>query len=421
MNAVAFLSSLDFDSLILLFWYTAILVMPRYTISAIVTVGIALRTPNRRNANPSLRLSILLVGHNEEHALPACINSLWEQTIASEPGRMQIVVVDDGSTDGMANVAYRLQRLGKIDEFFRLQQRGGKSAGVNLAIGAAEGEIVIIADIDTTFDRDAFEIILGYFDDPTVGAVSGNLGVRNAFANLITRHQAIEYAIGISLGRRIQEALGILSIVSGAFGAFRRIALEDVGRQDVEVGEDADLTMKLRRAGWRIRFAPDARGLTDVPQSLPALTAQRLRWDRGLITIWIRKFRHAFDPRKSTFRLTNALAVADVLLFQVILAIAFPVYIAWLLYYFGTFGVTIIGATLIVYAALDALTFLTAAVVEEASEPLQLLPYIPVYTIMQISIMRIIRIFAIVQELLLRSSYRDPYVPRRVMRTVERV
>ena len=105
--------------------------MPRYTISAIVAVGIALWSPSRRGAGPSVKLSVLLVGHNKEHSLRACVNSLWEQTIAREPGRMQVVVVDDGSTDAMADVAYRLQRLGKINEFFRLQQRRGKSAGVN--------------------------------------------------------------------------------------------------------------------------------------------------------------------------------------------------------------------------------------------------------------------------------------------------
>ena len=102
------------------------------------------------------------------------------------------------------------------------------------------------------------------------------------------------------------------------------------------------------------------------------------------------------------------------------LAVAFPIYVVWLLYYFGTFGLTIIGATLIAYAALDVVAFLTAASVE-AGEPLHLLLYVPLYTGMQISVMRAIRIFAIGQELILRSSYRDPYVPERVMRTVERV
>ena len=295
---------------------------------------------------------------------------------------------------------------GEFDEFFRLHQRGGKSAGVNLAIGAARGEIVVIADIDTTFDRDAVAIMLEYFADPTVGAVSGNLGVRNASTNLITRGQAIEYAIGLALGRRIADALGILTIVSGAFGAFRRDALESIGRQDVEVGEDADLTMKLRRAGWRIRFAPDARALTDVPDTVSALIGQRLRWDRGLITIWSRKYVGALDPRQSSFRLMDAIALMDVVGFQIVLALAFPVYIVWLIYYFGDLSPILIGATLAGYVVLDAVSFAAAAAVRTGLS-LRLLPYLPFYTLMQISIMRVVRIVAIVQELIFRSSYRD--------------
>jgi hypothetical protein len=107
---------LDLISLIGLFWYTAILDVPRYTTSAIVAVGITLWCPSRRGTSPSVKFSVLLVGHNEEHSLRACVNSLWEQTIARQPGRMQVVVVGDGSTDAMADVAYRLQRLGKINE-----------------------------------------------------------------------------------------------------------------------------------------------------------------------------------------------------------------------------------------------------------------------------------------------------------------
>ena len=93
--------------------------------------------------------------------------------------------------------------------------------------------------------------------------------------------------------------------------------------------------------------------LTDVPSTLPALTAQRLRWDRGLITIWSRKFRATLDPRQSIFRLIDALAIADVVVFQIVLAVAFPIYVEWLLYYFGAFGLTIMGAMLISYAAFD--------------------------------------------------------------------
>jgi biofilm PGA synthesis N-glycosyltransferase PgaC len=420
MSALSFLRSLDAKSLILLFWYTTLLEIPRYVIGALVTTAIVLWWRPVRAAASDLTLSVVLVGHNEQRPLRACVEALAEQTVLADGGVMQVVVVDDGSTDRMTDVARALQREGKIDTLLRLEHRSGKSAGVNLGLSACRGDIVIIADVDTTFDRDAFAEMLAYFADPSVGAVSGNIGVRNLSASLMTRVQGIEYAIGFSLGRRVADALGILSIVSGAFGAFRRNAIEQVGRQDVEVGEDADLTMKLRRAGWRIRFAPEANALTIVPETVATLIAQRLRWDRGLVTIWLRKFRGAFDPRESTFRLLNMLSVVDVLVFQVVLALAFPGYLVWLYYYFGNFAITIIGATLLGYAAINLLAFFAAAAVG-LQTPFRLVLYLPLYTVLHITVMRAVRLFAIIQEIVLRSSYRDLYVPSHVMRQVDMV
>ena len=365
-------------------------------------------------------MSVVLVGHNEQRAVRSCVEALAEQTLLADGGVVQVVVVDDGSTDRMMDIARELKHEGKIDTLLRLEHRSGKSAGVNLGLSVCREDIVIIADIDTSFDRDAFAEILAYFADPNVGAVTGNIGVRNESASLMTRVQAIEYAIGFSLGRRILDALGILPIVSGAFGAFRRAAIEQVGRQDVEVGEDADLTMKLRRAGWTIRFAAEANALTLVPETVASFIAQRLRWDRGLITIWMRKFRGAFNPRPSTFHLLNMFSVVDVLVFQVLLALAFPAYLVWLYYYLGDFAATIIGATLLGYAALNLVAFFAAAAVG-LQVPFRLVIYLPLYTALQIILIRPVRFVAIVQELIFRSSYRDLYVPSHVMRQVEMV
>lgn len=418
MSALSFLQSLDAMSLIVLFWYTTLLEIPRYAIGTVIVYTTIVWRRAKPPIKTNLTLSVVLAGHNEAKPLRACVGALTEQTILAELGGIEVIVVDDGSTDRMSEVAGQLRAEGKIDEVLRLEQRGGKSAAVNLGLSVCTGDVVVISDIDTTFDRDALAELLGYFADPRVGAVSGNLGVRNASASLITRHQAIEYAIGLSLGRCISDSLGTLTIVSGAFGAFRRAAVEQVGRQDVEVGEDADLTMKLRRAGWHIRFAPEAHALTDVPETVSAYIAQRLRWDRGLITIWLRKFRGALDPRQSTFRLIDMVAFVDVIGFQVLLTLAFPVYLVWLYYYFGAFAGTIIGATLLGYVALNLLSF-AAAAATGIQTPFRLILYLPLYTILQVSLAWVIRIIAIAQELIFRTSYRDPYVPARVMSQVE--
>jgi biofilm PGA synthesis N-glycosyltransferase PgaC len=418
MQPLSFVRSLDLTSLVFLFWYTIIFEIPRYTIGAVVISLTRLWARATPPARTDFSISVVLAGHNEAMPLRRCIEGLAEQTILSELGAIEVIVVDDGSTDRMFDVARGLQREGQIDKVLRLNQRGGKSAAVNLGISVCTGDIVVISDIDTTFDRSAFAELIGYFGDPRVGAVGGNLGVRNTKASLITYCQAIEYTISISLGRNIQDALGILSIVSGAFGAFRTAALKQVGGQDVEVGEDADLTMKLRRAGWHIAFAPDAYALTDAPETVTALISQRLRWDRGLVTIWMRKFRGALDPRQSTFRFINVVALADVLGFQVLLALAFPVYLVWLFSFYGDLAATIVGATLIGLMVLNVLSF-AAAFAIGIRTPFSLILYFPLYTILQLTLMRIVRVVAIAQELIFRSSYRDPYVPARVMRQVE--
>lgn len=419
MDALSFLGSLDFVSLVLLFWYTTLLEVPRHVIGAVAAGIAALSERPRQPPNTNLSVSVILAGHNEAQSLRGCVSGLAEQTL-SDRGRLQVVVVDDGSTDGMVGVAHDLRSERLVDEVIRLRHRGGKSAAVNLGLGVCTGDIIIIADIDTSFDRDALAVVLAYFAaDPRLGAVSGDLGVRNECASLLTRCQAIEYGISVSLGRRVADMLGILSIVSGAFGAFRRSAIESVGGQDIEVGEDADLTMKLRRAGWRVQFAPEARALTEVPETMAALIAQRLRWDRGIVTIWLRKYLAVFNPYQSTFRVLDVLASLDILVFQFLLPLAFPVYLAWLWWHFGAFAVTLVGATLVGYLLMDFVAVIAAAAVR-VERPLALVLYLPPYTVLQL-LLRIVRLIAVLQELIFRASYRDPYVPARVMRRAARV
>ena len=422
MPAWQFLGSLDTFSMISLLWYMLVLEVPRYFLGAIVIGFAGQRRPLPPILHVNPTIGLLLVGHNDATALRPCVLALAEQSVMLNRSQVQIVVVDDGSTDSMLRIARDLREAGLIDDLLHVAMRGGKSAGVNLGLTMCRGEIVVILDIDTTLDRDALEMLVPYFSDPRVGGVGGDLGVRNGGASVVTRCQQIEYLIAISLGRRIGDLLGLLTIVSGAFGAFRRCAVLGVGGPDGEVGEDADLTMKLRRAGWRIRFAPDARALTHVPETIAGLIAQRLRWDRGLVTIWLRKYRGALNPFQGNFRLRDAGAVLDVLLFQLVAALVFPVYVLWLWSNLGAFGFSVLAATLTGYILLALLAFLVAAsLTAEPLRAVRLLVWLPFYIVVQVGLLRPVRLIGITQELLLRSSYRDQYVPTRVMRQVERV
>jgi poly-beta-1,6-N-acetyl-D-glucosamine synthase len=420
MRAIDLIDSLDVKNLIMLFWFSFLFEIPRYVLgSVLVPISLLWRGP-ALDPRMHFTLSVVVAGHNEEKALPCFVESLSEQSILARLGHIELIVVDDGSTDRMTEIARELQKEGKIDQVLRLEQRGGKSAAINLGLSLCTSDIIIITDVDTTFDRDAFVELVAYFSNPNVGAVSGNLGVRNAGVNLITRYQAIEYAISISLGRCVSDALGTLLIVSGAFGAYRRAAIQAVGWEDVEAGDDADLTMKLRRAGWRIRFAPDAHALTDVPESVSAFTIQRLRWDRCLVTIWVRKYSSVLNPCHAGFRFIDALACLDMFYFEIMLGIAFPVYILWLIIGIGDFTFTTLMAMAIGIMALNILSFVAATVVG-VQTPLSLFFYIPIYTFSQMYMSRMIRIVAVVQELIFFSSRKDPFIPSGVMSQIEDV
>jgi cellulose synthase/poly-beta-1,6-N-acetylglucosamine synthase-like glycosyltransferase len=278
----------------------------------------------------------------------------------------------------------------------------------------------VIADIDTTFDRDGIARIIEPFSDPAVGGVAGNIAVHNPDASMMTRFQAIQYLISISLGRRVSDLFGIVFIASGAFAAFRREALLSIGGWEVGPGEDADITIKLRRAGWKVRFQPTAWALTDVPENFTALLKQRLRWNRSLVRVRARKFKAMFDPRKPNFSCINALGTLDIIYFQALLPGSFYIYIVWLFASYDAFAWVILGIVTMVYTLAALLSFTLAMVVSEHHGRWSLLPYVPAYTLFNAYVMRAIEVGAYIDELVFRHSYKDTYVPTRVQNQAER-
>jgi biofilm PGA synthesis N-glycosyltransferase PgaC len=392
MNSLYLLLSLDPASLALLFWFTLAFDVPRYMISlAVISIL------KKRDLPPlQLTTSAIVAGHNEVQSIRACVASIEAD---------QIIVVDDGSTDGMWRVVEALRSEGLVHKAIRLPIRSSKVTAINVALKYCTGEIVFIIDADTTLERGAIAAVLPHFADPRVGGVSGELKVANESATLTTRFQAIEYAIAISMGRQVSDALDLMPNVSGAFGGFRRSALLQVGGLDMEVTEDAALTMKLRNAGYKIRFAAGATCKTKVPETLTALTLQRLRWDAGLIAVWYRRCIGNISPFSPNFRLIEALVILDVLWFSIVLPLVFPIYCVWLWSRVGGFAFTLLSTILLGLVVLDVFVCVVARV------PLRLFPYVPLYTLMQNLVMRPVRIMALVGELTFVYSRRDAHVP----------
>jgi len=259
--------------------------------------------------------SVIIPAYNESAGIEATVRSL----VASDHP-VEIIVVDDGSTDGTADIVAGLGLLG-----VRLirQDNAGKPAALNAGLAASSHSLVVMLDGDTVFEPDAVRILLQPFADPAVGAVSGNTKVANR-GGLLGRWQHIEYVVGFNLDRRLFDLAECMPTVPGAIGGFRREALDRVGGvSDLTLAEDTDLTMALCRDGWRVVYEENAKAWTEAPASLGALWQQRYRWCYGTLqAMW--KHRGALVQRGSSGKLGRR-GLGYLLLFQVLLPLFAPV------------------------------------------------------------------------------------------------
>ena len=227
--------------------------------------------------------SIVVPAFNEALGIERTVRAL----AASEYHEFEVIVVDDGSSDGTAEIA---EQLGLSNVRVLRQRRSGKAAALNRGIGAARYDVIVTADADTLFESATLGRLVRPFADPRVGAVSGNTKVGNR-KRLIGRWQHIEYVMGFNLDRRLYDVLRCMPTVPGAVGAFRRKALEEIGGiSAATLAEDTDTTLAVGRAGWRVTYADEARAWTEAPASLSSLWRQRYRWSYGTMqAVWKHK------------------------------------------------------------------------------------------------------------------------------------
>lgn len=419
--ALEFLASQSSESLLAIFWFVILFEIPRYGL-AFVAIGLA---PLASRYLPRLRLdasgyeaaaaprvTVIVAGHNEEDRLEACIGSLREQSLTG----LEIVIVSDGSTDAMSSVGARLVRDGLADRVLTTTMRGGKSSAANLGVAASSGDIIVVVDCDCSFDRFAIANIVAPMRDPSIGAVCGNIVPRNAQRSLMARCQQIEYLFAITVGKLIGNATDQVICVSGAFGAFRRETLKQIGSFDVGGGEDLDATIRLRLAGWKVVFADDAICYTDVPESPWALVRQRRRWERDALWLRFRKHWRLLNPFNRFFSTREALHQWDFLLFNVVASLAFPVYVVWLAGQYGQFALPILIASYVGLFVLDVVLLAIVAALTEKKHLISLLPYLPAYSLYSGYGMRCVRLHAYAEEFFLFASRRDEYVPLKVRR-----
>jgi cellulose synthase/poly-beta-1,6-N-acetylglucosamine synthase-like glycosyltransferase/peptidoglycan/xylan/chitin deacetylase (PgdA/CDA1 family) len=294
---------------------------------ALAVVGLARRHAVRLRRQPRPAgfqppVSIVVPAYNEAAGIEQSVRSLS----SSDYPEFEVVVVDDGSTDGTGDLVDSLG-LGQV-RVIREPNRG-KAEALSTGVAAASHDLIAAVDADTVFEPGTLAALVRPFADEGVGAVAGNTKVGNR-RSLLGLWQHLDYVTGFNLDRRLYDVLGCMPTVPGAVGAFRRSALLEVGGFSSDtLAEDTDVTIALGRGGWKVVYAEDARGFTETPGSLGGLWRQRYRWSFGTMqSVW--KHRRAFFRRGEGA--IGTVGLPYLVLFQITLPLLAPLVDVFALY-----------------------------------------------------------------------------------------
>jgi cellulose synthase/poly-beta-1,6-N-acetylglucosamine synthase-like glycosyltransferase len=192
--------------------------IPRYSLSLLsLALFGAWRSGATAPAGPA-SVSVILPTFNGGDGLMRSIVSLRQQTLLP----LEIIVVDDGSTDDTRAIAERARAEGLADIVIAHGTRCGRSAAINAAARFASGDLLLTADADTEFDPTALARLAAAFDDPRVGGASCNIAISNESKSIWTELQSVEYLMSISAGRAILDVVDAIACLSGACSMYRR-------------------------------------------------------------------------------------------------------------------------------------------------------------------------------------------------------
>jgi cellulose synthase/poly-beta-1,6-N-acetylglucosamine synthase-like glycosyltransferase len=382
--------------------------VPRYTLSifAMGFLGLA-----RKHHDPAISapISVIVPIHNGVRDTKIALATLASQR---QPIH-EIILIDDGSDEDQSKQLQAIANEYPLVKLLRHRRRSGKSAGVNHAAYIATGELLLVMDHDTWVHPEAIERLAQAMTNRQVALASGNLLVSNRQRNPLTSLQSLEYLLAITIGRGFLTRIGAIGCCSGAFSMFRASSFKAVGGMNVGPGEDLEITLRLRQAGYQIRFVKNAVAETSVPQTVRSLIQQRLRWDGDAVATRLFMYRE-WSLFQREHSLGGWLERLDYLLLELLPTLIFPFYLLVLWMDYGANMIDILIAIYVVLFWLYTLNILAAIVVAHrrlSMLDILVLPLMPIY---QGLVMRFVRLIAISDEILLATSQRSTFVPQRI-------
>lgn len=266
--------------------------------------------------NPSEKVSIIIPAYNEEVTAVQTINSLLKTTYPN----FELIFVDDGSKDKTFEI---------VDAHFgnhpqvkvHRKENGGKASALNYGIARASADFIICIDADTQLKTNAVAELMRYFYSDEIAAVAGTVKVGNT-NNIITKWQSIEYITAQNMDRRAFDLLNTITVVPGAIGAFRKDVVLHVGGFTIDtLAEDCDLTMRILRAGYKVKNCDTAIAFTEAPETVSMLLKQRFRWSFGVMQSFWKNRTTLFNKKYGYFGMVG---MPNILVYQIILPLFSP-------------------------------------------------------------------------------------------------
>jgi cellulose synthase/poly-beta-1,6-N-acetylglucosamine synthase-like glycosyltransferase len=228
-------------------------------------------------------VSILVPVKNEEKVVGRLLGALLNLDYPSQ--KVEIILIDDGSTDKTIEIC-KEYAVGHHDRIRLLCRSAsdGKPSALNYGLKHAHGEIVATFDADNVPEPDTLLKAVEFFVDPSVDAVQGTICSINADENMLTKFLSYEAAVRFRAYLQGKDVLRLFVHLAGTCQFIRREVLTKIGGWSEEsLSEDMEISARLTKNNYTIKYAPDMRSWEENPSTLGQLMSQRLRWYRGCL------------------------------------------------------------------------------------------------------------------------------------------